>query len=275
MKRIIKICAVFAAAAVLGLGTASCKHGHGGGGGGGGGVYSPGGGDAPVYVPSGGGDGGLSGDVHYDPNHFSSAATTDYTTDPNPTTLEQAVLNEMNFARAHPQLYVTQRLEPLKNGSNIHVDWSTTGTFLTTLQECINEMNAMSPIPELQWGGRLKMSAMEWVTIQGAGTGLEDHGHDRNTWDRMSKYCSYNAAGENLAYGYPTAEDIVIGLLVDDGVANRGHRYNILDYAPKGKDHAGQYTHAGVAYGTHASLYNCMCAINYANGYSEPPLPTP
>lgn len=257
MKRIIKICTVLAATAVLGLGMASCKHGHGGGGGGGGPVYTPGGGGSSPAAP-----GGTA------PRFISSDATTDYTTPTTPTTLEQAVLNEMNFARTQPQEYVTQRLEPLKTTPNIHVQWSTTGTFLTTLQECIDEMNAMSPISALQWGGRLRMSAMEWVIIQGAGTELEDHGHDPNLWARISKYCSYTTAGENLAYGYSTAADIVIGLIVDDGVADRGHRKNILE-----TDGYGPYTHAGVAYGTHASLYNYMCAINYAGGYSEPSLP--
>ena len=260
MKRIIKICTVIAAAAVIGLGTASCKHGHGGGGGGGG---------EPVY---GGGGGGAPGGNS--PKFISSDATTDYTTDPNGTALEQAVLNEMNFARTDPSGYVTSRLEPLKTTSSIHTQYST--TFLTVLDECIAEMNTMSALPALTWGGRLRMSAMEWVNIQGAGTEREDHGPDPNLQARVSKYCTWTSMGENLSYGYLTAQDIVIALIVDDGVADRGHRYNILNYAPKNKTTAGTYTHAGVAIGDHG-YYGAMsmCAINYAGGYIDPSLPTP
>lgn len=257
MKRIIKICTVLAAVAVLGLGTASCKHGHGGGGGGGG----------PVYTPGGGGGGG---DIS--PKFISSDATTDYTIPTTPTALEQEVLNEMNLARTDPSGYVTSRLEPLKTTSSIHTQYST--TFLTVLDECIAEMNAMSALPALQWGGRLRMSAMEWVNIQGAGTEREDHGHDKNLQARVSKYCNWTSMGENLSYGYLTAQDIVIALIVDDGVADRGHRYNILDYAPKNKTMAGTFTHAGVAIGDHGYYGTmAMCAINYAGGYSEPSLP--
>ena len=108
MKRIIKICTVIAAAAVLGLGTASCKHGHGGG--------NSGGGEEPVYG-GGGAPGGTS------PKFISSDATTDYTISTSATTLEQEVLAEMNLARTNPTGYVTQRLEPLKTTSSIHTQY--------------------------------------------------------------------------------------------------------------------------------------------------------
>ncbi|MBQ6566870.1 MAG: hypothetical protein IJL80_07420 [Treponema sp.] len=65
----------------------------------------------------------------------------------------------------------------------------------------------------------------------------------------------------------------MIGLLVDDGIADRGHRYNILNYAPKDKDWASDFTHVGVACGSHG-YYNTMCAINYAgtgSGFTEKP----
>lgn len=256
-KVLLAICIFWAFVVVL----PSCKHGHGGGGGGGGATYTPGGGETAAVA--------------------SSDATTDYTTSQTATTLEQEVLDEMNFARQNPSQYITDRLNP-----ELTNPYDTSSTYLATLQELINEMQSMSPIGALAWSGRLKQSCTEWVTIQGAGTTAADHGHDPNLFNRIRKYCtSYDIAGENLSYGYRKQDSngnwtdeadpkqIVIGLLVDDGIADRGHRYNILDYAPKGKDSAGKYTHAGVSIGTHG-YYTTMCAINYAgtgSGFVERP----
>jgi uncharacterized protein YkwD len=51
----------------------------------------------------------------------------------------------------------------------------------------------------------------------------------------------------------------VQGLLIDDGVADRGHRRNLLDPAVRV---------AGIACGRHAA-YGTMCVIDLAGGYAE------
>jgi uncharacterized protein YkwD len=51
-------------------------------------------------------------------------------------------------------------------------------------------------------------------------------------WDRIRKYSPSMITGnENLAgkYPEPTARDIVIQLLIDSGIPEYGHRYNLLD----------------------------------------------
>ena len=51
-------------------------------------------------------------------------------------------------------------------------------------------------------------------------------------WDRIRKYSPLMITGnENLAgrYPEPTARDIVIQLLIDSGIPEYGHRYNLLD----------------------------------------------
>jgi uncharacterized protein YkwD len=64
---------------------------------------------------------------------------------------------------------------------------------------------------------------------------------------------------ENIAYGENPARAVVIQLLVDDGVRDRGHRDNILD--PK-------WTIEGVACGPHRD-YRQMCVMDYAVRYFE------
>jgi len=44
---------------------------------------------------------------------------------------------------------------------------------------------------------------------------------------RFNKFGKWSGIiGENIAYGYPTARDIVVQWIVDVGVASKGHRLN-------------------------------------------------
>ena len=59
---------------------------------------------------------------------------------------------------------------------------------------------------------------------------------------RITKYGSYTYIGENIAYGSTGGEQIVLDLIVDDGVPDRGHRVNIFDK---------NYKHLGSSASTH------------------------
>ncbi|HKK62974.1 MAG TPA: CAP domain-containing protein [Bacteroidales bacterium] len=60
----------------------------------------------------------------------------------------------------------------------------------------------------------------------------------------------YSNVGENCSYGYPNAVDIVVTLLIDDGVKNLGHRKNTLKPG---------FNSVGVAIRGHKQFrYNCV-----------------
>ncbi|MCF8226359.1 MAG: CAP domain-containing protein [Bacteroidales bacterium] len=60
----------------------------------------------------------------------------------------------------------------------------------------------------------------------------------------------YNSVGENCSYGYQNAIDIVITLLIDDGVESLGHRKNFLKP---------EFNSVGVAIREHKQYgYNCV-----------------
>jgi uncharacterized protein YkwD len=70
----------------------------------------------------------------------------------------------------------------------------------------------------------------------------------------MERYATLTGkSGENISYGGyggHSGRDIVLGLLIDDGERNRGHRANLFD--PR-------YEFAGVACGPHRQfVYFCV-----------------
>lgn len=70
----------------------------------------------------------------------------------------------------------------------------------------------------------------------------------------------YSQVAENLSYGHTEAIDIVISLLIDEGIRNLGHRKNILHP---------QFNAVGVVIGPH-ERYRVQCVIDFgANPQSD------
>ena len=65
--------------------------------------------------------------------------------------------------------------------------------------------------------------------------------------------------GENLSYGQKDGTDVVMQLIIDDGVASRGHRTNIFNQA---------FKVMGCFSGDHKQ-YDTMTTIDYAGGFTK------
>ena len=129
------------------------------------------------------------------------------------------------------------------------------------VSEAIAALKAARPAGPLRWSRGLAAAAADHVADQGPIGGLEHDGTDRSDPDRRaSRYGRWiQGIAENIAYGENSAREVVIQLLVDDGVPDRGHRNNMLD------PHWGV---GGVACGPHL-LYRQMCVMDYAVNYVE------
>ena len=161
--------------------------------------------------------------------------------------LEREVVEEINFARTRPQEYVKARLQP-------YVD---AGTASKAMKECIEKMKGMQPLKPLQVAAGLTLAAREWVALQGPSGYI---GHDNPPWERFGKYGYYSGwPGENISYGYNDAKTIVITLLEDKNVSERGHRKNILN--------AG-FAYIGVGFGPHKK-YGYMCVQDFTGWYKD------
>jgi uncharacterized protein YkwD len=178
--------------------------------------------------------------------------------------VEKDVILEMNKVRSDPQkyaeLYITPRLQYYSGNmyqepGKIAIQ---TSEGKKAVEGCVTALAKMKGVPLLMPEEGLANASKDHVKDQGA-TGKTGHdGSDKSTPStRTARYGKGSYIGENIAYGPGAGREIIVDLLIDDGVPSRGHRQNIMK-----KD----YNQAGTAIGSHKQ-YGTVCVINYAKDY--------
>ena len=102
----------------------------------------------------------------------------------------------------------------------------------------------------------LEMAAVDHQVDSSANNLIGHTGSDgSHTQDRISRHCAWKGScGENVDYGNVRSRDIVIHLLIDDNVPDRGHRRNLL---------APSFLAVGAVLGYHET-YRCCCVMDFA-----------
>lgn len=176
-----------------------------------------------------------------------------------------AVIREMNLARQNPALYATfvEEMRSHFNGRMLvrpgHINL-VTKEGVRAIDDAMRFLRSVRPLPGLTLSAGMCRGAADHCVDQ-AGGAMGHNGSDRsNPGARMSRYGAWSSSwGENIAYGKTTARDIVLALIIDDGLPARKHRKNIFNP---------NFNYAGAAYGPHA-LYRSVCNIDFAGGYTE------
>lgn len=198
----------------------------------------------------------------YWPSELNTAKNTAYINQ-----LERDVILELNKVRSNPKRYAEEYLEELRtafNGKLFTYPGQVTiksQEGIRPLEECIKILKKTSPLPILKPAEGLSRAAAELMEDQQKHGGI---GHisrkGANPQKRIEKYGEWDiCSAEDITYGSFEARQIVIALLIDDGVPSRGHRENILNPCS-------HYT--GVANGGHPT-YETMCVIDYAGEYKS------
>ena len=182
-------------------------------------------------------------------------------------TLERDVLAELNLLRANPARYA-QTLEAMRGsydgtlmrrGGGLPAIRTVEGE--AALVEAIHALRAARAVGPLFATHGLALAADDHVLDEGP-TGTVGHrGTDgSNSLHRiMRRGRSFGRSGEVIDYGWSTARDLVIDLLIDDGIRDRGHRHAILEPV---------YAQAGVACGDH-KRFGVMCVVEMAERFVD------
>jgi uncharacterized protein YkwD len=177
----------------------------------------------------------------------------------------QQMLAETNLARTEPARYADHLRKMRSNFTgNIYRDPGTAVMLVTTegitaLDEAISYLSRQAPLPPLAWSEGLAEAAADLVRDQGRSGKI---GHDGGRSGGMQKRIEIHGTwmgriAENIGYGPSTARLMVVELIVDDGVPDRGHRKNIFTR---------DFKVAGAACGPHP-LYRSMCVMEFASQY--------
>jgi uncharacterized protein YkwD len=162
-----------------------------------------------------------------------------------------ALIREINLARENPGLYAefvaeSRPLHMVEHGRAV--------------DEAIRFLHKARPLSPLSLSSGMSRAAADHCAEQVNGQTGHDSQDGGSPGDRISRYGTWGIAyGENISYGQRTARNIVVALIIDDGIRSRGHRKNLFN--PK-------FTVAGAAYGPHAR-YGRVCTTDFAGSYAE------
>ena len=180
-------------------------------------------------------------------------------------TSARAVIREMNLARQTPALYATfiQELRGRMTGNVLVLPGHTrirTKEGAAALDEAIQFLRTAQPQAPLTLSPGMCRAAADHCADQAAG-GFGHEGRDRShAGDRIARYGTFSGGwGENISYGKSSARDVVLALIIDDGLPGRKHRKNIFNP---------YFNFAGAAFGRHAK-FGTVCSMDFAGGYAE------
>lgn len=152
------------------------------------------------------------------------------------------LVSEHNMARERPTEYAESRVRPMlaKFDGKRYNDDSGGATRVLLTQEGrapVDDLlqaladHAAAPCGPLALERGLCSAAQRHAADLGYSGGMDHAGTDGSTVQtRIEAYGEWwGSCGENISLGFAGARNIVLWLLVDDGVPGRGHRKNILD----------------------------------------------
>ncbi|HEY3027059.1 MAG TPA: CAP domain-containing protein [Pyrinomonadaceae bacterium] len=181
--------------------------------------------------------------------------------------LEVEVIQEINLARAHPEKYAAY-LQDYKKYYNGKICSSPnrarpvmTLEGVAAIDEAIRFLQSNNPLGRLEPSKGLSLGAKDHV-LDLARKGTSGHrGSDGSLpTDRVSRYGTWESTmGEAILFEVSTPREMVMQLIIDDGVRDRGHRKDVFEPS---------FQVAGVSIVSQSS-FGSFCVIDFADGFTD------
>ena len=180
------------------------------------------------------------------------------------TAFERAVVQEMSDARVRPKAYA-KHLRELRDCFEGTL-WNRpdrvplrTDEGVAALDEAIAFLESARPLGPLRFNEGLARAARAHARDLGPRGRLEHTGSDGSRLsDRLNRLGTWQGTiAENISAGEDDARQVVIQLLIDDGVPSRGHRQGIFN---------ADLHQAGAGSAPHRD-YRVVTVIDYADGF--------
>ena len=178
--------------------------------------------------------------------------------------VEQDLIAEHNLVRQDPQRYIPilkARLASMNEAGNIPNGCGRNCTLMTqegkpAVEEAIRFLSSQSAVGSIAFSDGLAKAAKSHAKDQQGGATGHAGSDGSSPLDRtMRSGVEASRVGENITYGPASAQDILVNLIVDDGVADRGHRIALFNP---------DWDTAGAGCGPHAE-YGTVCVVDYAS----------
>jgi uncharacterized protein YkwD len=180
------------------------------------------------------------------------------------TAFERAVVQEMSDARVRPKAYA-RYLRELRDCFDGTL-WNRPGRIplrteegLAAYDEAIVFLETTNPVGPLRFNEGLALAARLHAQDLGPRGGLEHVGSDGSRLSqRLNRLGTWQGTvAENIGTLEQDPRQLVIQLLVDDGIPNRGHRHNLFNP---------DLHQAGAGSAPHRD-YRIVTVIDYADGF--------
>jgi uncharacterized protein YkwD len=176
--------------------------------------------------------------------------------------LERECLQLLNRTRQKPTSLIPRLREWKQRFQGKRVPlapnvWLETREGVPAIDEAITALKRTKPVTKVRLWKPLTLAARDHARDHAQSGDTGHRGSDGSTPpERLHRYVPQpKQSGEDLFYGAnATALDVVMGLIVDDGVSDRGHRKSLLDEV---------YRRVGIACGPHPKLGR-MCVFVFS-----------
>lgn len=175
--------------------------------------------------------------------------------------LQGRVLDEINFARQHPREYAEQLRDYREHfdGRILFLPGDENGVYtregVDAVDEAIEFLERQAPLPALSAGEVLMLAALDHAEDRGdAGATGHVSRDGAGPGDRVRRRGGDIFVGEGIYYGTDRADHVVRSLIVDDGVASRGHRALLF---------TADFRFAGIGCAAHRRFQH-ICVLDFA-----------